>query len=659
MAWTLEIGGVEMELAAWGLSAESVQLQRNSTAADVLTVRKAASDCLAALDFAYDAITVFRRDRNGSGTAWTGGSVYFVGRATVPQRSGQGTAESITYRFHGPWFDLQRQIYHQSWKFYTGDPENLGTYNTCEVFLGRKLDGTVMNSGQQITDALNWAISCGVQLQVGTIDPVVNIFYVNARSVTCAEVIKTMLRNTPDAVCWFDYTTLDGGNPKPTFHCRQLANLPAVTVTLGVEKFRGLELTPRYDLQVPSVVIHFKQVNTVDGEAYVNWTKQTAPVGADGKARGGEVHVIELEGFSRTSVHGSLTTTPINAQSGTEAARIAWWKQHEKVLESGNIKPSTLHVTSATAVDEDGNAVNLANYPNELTEGQIAEWMNFNAKTITIKATVSYELYADTAHTAALKLQTVKNREVSVRITATNGVTGDYNALASFTEGESEPAGLANAYYNAMQVLQYDGTIDLVATELPTTQLIGKKLTLAGSALSITSQLIQSVTEQPHFGRYSITIGPGSRLGIQDLVERHNATRFRRIYNMPSTQSTGKAGGGGSVKLGKNTARENTTGGLGEREVTAQTYDDGTNRTLVTHDAQNKKFTMRVVDRTTGTQKANLPSVELNLGDMPSLPDGQTAKVVKLQAFTDAQGQTQYVFATAPVSGGSAPTWLA
>lgn len=324
MAWTLEFGGVEKELADWGLAADSVQLTRTSAAADVLTVRQATADCLAALDFTFDAVAVFRRDRTGSGTVWTGGSIYFVGRATVPQRRGAGAAESLQYRFHGPWFDLQRQIYHQSWYYYTGDPDHLGTYTTCEVFLGRKLDGTVWNSGEQITDALNWAISCGVLLQVGTIDPVVNIFYVNARSVTCAEVIKTMLRNSPDAVCWFDYTTADGsGNPLPTFHCRQLANLTAVTVTLGEDLFRGLELTPRYDLQVPSVVIHFKQTNTVDGQAYIAWSNQVAPAGADGTARGGEVHVVELEGFNRTTVRGSLTTRAIDAQAASEAARIA------------------------------------------------------------------------------------------------------------------------------------------------------------------------------------------------------------------------------------------------------------------------------------------------------------------------------------------------
>ena len=607
MSWTLHISGVEKELSAWGLTAESVQLTRANTAPDLLTVRKA-GDCLAALDFPYDSVVTIRRDRVGSGTSWTGGTIYFVGRATVPVRTGSGGSESITYRFHGPWFDLARQIYHQTWKNYTGNPTVLDDYKTVEVFLGLTLTGTQLNTGEQISDALNWAISCGVQLQIGTIDPAVNIFYINARSITCAEVIKTMLRNTPDAVCWFDYTTA----PYPTFHCRQLANLTNITKTIGVEQIRGLQLTPRYDLQVPSVVIHFKSIGEIDGQPWIAWTKQAAPSGADGTARGGEVHVVELEGFSRVSVYGSIETTAIDAQSATAATRLVWWKRHEKTLENLNIKPSTLTVTSATVKDEDGNTVTLASYPNELITGQIADWMDFGVKTVTVKATVSYELYADTGHTTALKLQTVKNKEISVRIVATDGTTGSYSAIASFVAGQPEPAGLAQAYFDAMQVLQYDGQIDLVAAELPTDQLMGCKLTLAGSSLSITQQLIQSVTEQPHFGRYSITIGPANRLGIQDLVERHNATRFRKIYNNPSTRSSGQAGGGGSVTLGKNTARENTTGGLGEREVTAQTATDGDNRNLIVHDAVAKSIVM-VVRNAAGTDVTSAGKIMLEL----------------------------------------------
>jgi hypothetical protein len=127
----------------------------------------------------------------------------------------------------------------------------------------------------------------------------------------------------------------------------------------------------------------------VDGEPYVQWTKQVEPGGADGTARGGEIHVVELEGFTRANVYASIETLPIDAQSGTAATRLAWWKRHEKTLESANIKPASLTVTSATVTDEAGATVSLGSYPNELIEGQITDWMEFSVKTVTVKEFVS------------------------------------------------------------------------------------------------------------------------------------------------------------------------------------------------------------------------------------------------------------------------------
>lgn len=648
MRWTLEHAGVERDLAAWGLVAESVTLTRGELGADTLTAVAATADCLGPLLFDFDAVVVVRRDRTGSGTTWAGGSIYFVGRATVPRRSGAGAAERLQYRFDGPWFDLERQIYHQQWTNRAG-----GTFTASEVFLGRTLAGAALNSGQQITDALNWAIGCGVLMQVGVIDPAVNIFYINARSVSCAEVIRTMLRNTPDSVGWWDYTTLVSGQPRPTWHCRRLANLDPLTLTLGAEKFTALELTPRHDLQVPSVVIHFKRVNQVDGESRVQWTRQAAPPDADGRARGGEVHVVELEGFNRTTARASVETEPVLAQSAGLATRIAWWKKKERTLEAPAIKPSTLTVTVASITDETGAPVSLAQFPNELVDGQVAEWMNAGVRGVTVKALVSYELYADAAHTAALKIQTVRNRELIVRLRVTDAVTGDYSTIASFVEGESEPSGLAAAYHGAMQTLQYDGQLSLVEQELPTTRLVGRRLTLAGGAISITNQLVQSVTEQPHFGRYTVNIGPANRLGIRDLVERHNATRFRRIYNLPSTRTTGLAGGGGELALGKSTPRENTTGGLGEREVTSQTALDGANRNFITGDATEKKLVMLVRNATTGAEVPSAGKVLIEL----SRAHGKEIKVREAKVCLP-NGETRYVltlssepYATPLISG--------
>ena len=116
--WTLEHSGTEKSLEAWGLSPD-LGLHRANQAVDVLTV-SAPGLMDAALAFGYGEAVIFRRDRTGSGTSWSGGSIYFQGKATLPQRSGNGTAERLKYKFQGPWWDFQRVVHQQVWRNYYG-----------------------------------------------------------------------------------------------------------------------------------------------------------------------------------------------------------------------------------------------------------------------------------------------------------------------------------------------------------------------------------------------------------------------------------------------------------------------------------------------------------------------------------------------------------
>lgn len=72
----------------------------------------------------------------------------------------------------------------------------------------------------QIIEALNWALkpfatSGQFPFQIGTVSPNVDCPIDEVRDITCAEVIHKMLRWTPDAVTWFDYST-----SPPTFNCK-------------------------------------------------------------------------------------------------------------------------------------------------------------------------------------------------------------------------------------------------------------------------------------------------------------------------------------------------------------------------------------------------------------------------------------------------------
>ncbi len=576
--WTLAAGSTEKQLKDWGFK-DDLSLQRVNQAPDICTVSAvAATD--AAFAFAFGDAIIIRRDRvssDGSTNSFSSGSIWFRGKAQLPTRIGDGPNERIQYRFAGPWWDFERLVFQQEWKT-APSPPTLVSATISELFLGQKIDGTLQNTGEQITEAINWAITCGVSVQVGTIDPATNIVTYNVRDITVAEVLIQMLRWNPDVITWFDYST-----SPPTLNARSLANLTNVTVTVGTEKFRSLRLQPRYDLQLPAVYIQFKSINESDGTSWLTVTNQKYPGGATGQELGALVATIELAGSRATSVSASIVCTAIDAQSGTGATRVAWWKIKEQLFRSAKI--ANLSITSATVTDRDGTTASLSTYPNELIQGQIAPWMGFSQKQITVKAVATYDLYEDDSHT--FLRQKNRTKEISVNITATDGTTGDYSTPSSFTPAEGVPTGLAQSIYDSRSTLQYDGTIMLVDTEVLSGVAMGKKLTIAGTSLTLNSLLIQSITEEPFYGRMTIQIGPSKHLGIADLIELLRVNRYRLIYNNPATRVTAQNGVGAGVPLGDDTVKENTTSGLGIGESFTATADGGSSKKLVAqHDAK-------------------------------------------------------------------------
>jgi hypothetical protein len=219
--WTLEHNTTNQSLALWGLN-NDLQLTRSSQSVDVVTV---SAPALADSALLFDAdLPVSERHtvtiRNGS-------TIWFQGKAGTPTRIGSGDNERIQYVINGPWFDFERTVFQQQWKYFYGknpaippagtegvdwEHDALGNYfviaKSSELFLGQTYNGLKQNTGAQITEALNWAITCGSDFAVGTIDPAVNIPINECRDTTVAEVIRQMLRWSPDATTWFDYSTV-------------------------------------------------------------------------------------------------------------------------------------------------------------------------------------------------------------------------------------------------------------------------------------------------------------------------------------------------------------------------------------------------------------------------------------------------------------------
>ena len=668
--WTITYAGIEKPLANWGINTAPTRTRANM-AADVCTISVPGPMDATPL-FAYGAAGIVRRDRVLSGGSYSGGSIWFSGRFNNPRSVGSGREERVNYQLKGPWFDLERCVFQAQWSI-TADGTTYTDTPCSDVFLGRNVYGAWRNAGQQCADIIAWAVSCGANLQAGTIDPTLVLWPYEIRDVMCAEAINQTLRLVPDAVCYFDYTT-----SPPTLNIRQLANLTNVAVPPSGSFTKAVDLTPRNDLVVPSVAIHYKSTAIINGQPFVSLATDLAPGGATGTELGALVATVDLYGQQVTTVHGAITTAPCNALSSTPADVVAWWKMHEPLFSSAKIDPSSLVITPGTITDETGATVSLGTYPNELTDGQVAAWMqmsggvNVISAKATVKAIATYDLYADSAR--KVLLQKGKTKELATRVKLTNGTSNSYWALQSVTASELAPVGVAAAVLASLSTLQYEGRIDLVGSEIPYNLGPGNRITLTAGALTLTNQIVQQVTEEPHLGRMSLTIGPARHLGIADIIAYLRHGRVRSTTTYPATQVSGQNNSGGDVQLGGELAKENTTSGLGSAGAHAASDDKGTGgsgpngMTVGMIDAVNEQWRLNRIDPTASTPNTRLttdgsghavPQIKIALADCNGKdvqlrdPNGDGSRVLCTSDFTSGGGTDPYLFTAFVTPNGS------
>lgn len=245
MNWTLACNGVEKLAADWGVA----QLTRRlvSQGVDELTFRAEDSTLDSAAVFPHGAPVVLSRNRAlDSAGVFSGGTTWFQGIVTQVPRLGAPDAESMAYKISGPWWYLENRVFQQAYQnvflgFSTpGNPATAPVYgqaHSSHLFLNQApITGALarITTGQQIIEALNWALkpftdaNAAPPFQIGSVTPALDVPIDEVRDITCAEVIHKMLRWSPDAVTWFDYTSTP-----PTFNCHRRADMSTVNMDIS------------------------------------------------------------------------------------------------------------------------------------------------------------------------------------------------------------------------------------------------------------------------------------------------------------------------------------------------------------------------------------------------------------------------------------------
>jgi hypothetical protein len=138
----------------------------------------------------FEAPCTIYTGRTASGSAWTGGSVLFVGRRTDNSGDVSGARVSSELVIEDAWYDLRFLTLQAVWQLITGGTMTSPTYGTqswpdCVLFQAAPgVDYTTfpapqnaaavqdhITTGQAIIEILRYAISCGVNLQIGTVSP--------------------------------------------------------------------------------------------------------------------------------------------------------------------------------------------------------------------------------------------------------------------------------------------------------------------------------------------------------------------------------------------------------------------------------------------------------------------------------------------------------
>ena len=637
--WTITYGGVEKSCAAWGLTARP-RIGTRDRQPTSFSFRMAGAAPESGVPFPFKAEVILKQNRTFGGGVWSGSGYIFVGYQTTQPADVDGHSQGVTLIFKDALWLLQNTTFQQLWKHaVTGGSMATTPFSRCVLFMD--INSWVPNVYQtvqwQLNEIITYAASCGIRIAAGTID--YNGWYINyyhCRAISCLEAILKCVEPLADAKIW-----IDGSTATPTLHIRSRAAIAALSAPSGTGPgpitlpYRGKDaagrvhtgskaFTPRYDLVPSQVVLQYQINNTVDGKPAIGYVNDVYPPGSTGQAPFALVVPIDLTGVNQVTQKGQLDCEPLACNTGSHAARRAWWASkrggEQSKLADFRVRFGANTIGDAVILDDTGadiTAYALANYPRRIVAGTHHDWMAYNFSpgvptAITtirahVKVTVQFAEYpvagSGEGDTSGNSTKKYNAHELHFSLTLTNAPAGvtEFKATLNDTSAAETPVNnLAQNIYTSRSVLDYDGDHEITDPGLPNgspatpplAQLIGhwNVLNFSGGAsawananMTVAATDIDLMTNQ-----IRITVGPAKHLQPQDWSSMLQFWRNRRQFMLTSARFSGDAGGGNNVTMAKASPDANTVEGLQVHSLqTVIAPDtDGTHTNLISHDAE-------------------------------------------------------------------------
>ncbi len=616
--WTITYLGEEKSAADWGLTA-APRIRTRDRSPTSVSFRLAGAAPEGSIPFPFKAPVTIRQNRTFAGT-WSGTGFIFIGWQTTQHGQVDGRHQGIVLEFQDVLWLLQNTTFQQIWKANASD--GMGGITTVDQPVSRCVlfmditsyiatPWSIKSVQWQLNEIITYAAGCKydgtnyIPIAAGTID--YSGWYINyyhCRAISCWDALLKCLEPVPDAKVW-----VDNSSGSPMLNIRTRANIAAMSAPTGTaagpitlpykgtdaagRKHLSSELTPRYDLIPPQVVIQYQTANTIDGKSAPGYANDVYPGGSDGKAAFAMVVPIDLSGFSASTMTGQLDCETLACVGGTQASKRAWWAskrggEHAKLADFRTRFQDTtgaaVTIGDATVTDDSGATISLATYPRRLVKGSHHAWMNNGGTAINcIRAHIRVKVQCaeyDVAGSTPAETDTNGNvirkstsHELHCHVTLTNSPNGltTYNGVTFDTVAEVAATNLAQNIYTARQALDYDGTHEIVdagilGTRIPLQQIIGhwNVLNLSGGASAwATANMTIAGTEIDLLTNHQrIDIGPSKHLSPQDWSEMLQFFRSRRVYIVAGTRATGYGNSGVNVDMARNTPDANTVAGL-------------------------------------------------------------------------------------------------
>jgi len=642
----------------------------------------------------FEAACTIYTGRTFAAGAWSGGTILFQGRRTDNFGEASGPSAGTELTIEDAWYDLRLLTLQAVWQTITGGTITSPTYGTatwpdCVLFQATPgvtytpapVNGHI-TTGQALTEILNYAISTGVNLQVGVISPALYVPFYPVRSVRCADAIKHCLRVHPDCTTEIDYTTTP-----PTFHVRQRSGLTGLTLPYAgtaspsggtVQTHLTSQIKPRPDLQPSRVGIYIKQTASIGGQPVVSVGTDIYPTGVSSGLRSFDTS-LDMVGPRITQVTARITSTAF------DPTNLAWWQLKVPAFSQPETVPGSLALLNTaindgsknciTVVDETGAAVNLATYAYVMEDhGTAHAWMQLSGggAVLVTKAIVTghftYQRRKNVGTAASpvwVPVKTPNDHPHPLRLKLTNSPSAVYTLNQVVSTGEVYPTGLAQGIYTALSTLQYEFNHTIL--EQPFTTIIkpGKHaLNISGGAAAWSSMaaMVQAVTmdfiSSPDTGLVSaktqVRCGPVEHLEAGQLVQLFNVFQNRDLGRInPNERASGLPNGGGTAAMPDDTAKENTTHASpdeGWQIFSGTDAADSGKTNSIQLDPVNGQLVMNQLVNTTGAVNPAAPSITLAKADIVASGAGNQA--AKFQLFTvclnDGTVKSAAVLATTP-----------